>query len=144
MENRAIDMQEEWVKWNPTNMPEGNYYVTAMIQNGDGTKVILENEKNAIEIFFDGVPVIVRTSVEGIRMRTWGEVQFKYNDKEFFRNWFFYMVENSKLSQWVEEECCGVYEARELSHYCIVTGTELIDVIATFDPTITMREIIAQ
>ena len=90
-------MQENWNKWNPCEMPKGAYTVTNFIQNEKGTKIILSDEKNRIEVFFDGVTPLVRTSIEGIRMRTWGEVQKKYNDKFFFRGWFLYKVENSKL-----------------------------------------------
>jgi len=139
MENRAIDMQENWVKWNPFNMPEGEYIVTCFIQNADGVKIILDDDTNIIEIFFGGIPSIVRISDEGIRMRTWGEVYLKYNDKSFFGGWFLFKVKNSKLSEWAEGESCGLYEAEQLTHYCIVTGLELIDILTDFEPTINIR-----
>ena len=136
MENRTINMQENWIKWNPSNIPEGAFIVTDYIQNKDGTKFILDDDNNIVEILFDGITPIIRYSVEGIRMRTWGEVQQKYNDKFFFRNWFLYKVENSKLSKWAEEESCGFYVSEQLTHYCIVTSEEIIDIVSTFEPTI--------
>lgn len=136
MENRSINMQENWNKWNPCEMPEGIYYVTNFVQNQEGTKITLADEENCIEVFFDGVPQLVRTSIEGIRMRTWGEVQIKYNDKFFFRNWFLYKVGNSRLSDWASEESCGFYSAKDLTHYCIITSEDIIDVLATFEPTL--------
>jgi len=136
MENRAVYMQENWIRWNPSNAPKGEYIVTNFVQNADGVKIVLDDGENAVEIFFDGIPSIIRISVEGIRMRTWGEVQEKYNDKYFFQNWFLYKVENSKLSKWGEEESCGFYEAVQLTHYCIVTGEEIIDVLAPFEPIV--------
>jgi len=140
MENRAINMKENWIRWNPDNLPDGKYFVTDFVQNTDGTKICIVDEapiENCnIEVFFDGVTPIARTSIEGIRMRTWGEVQEKYNDKLFFRNWFFYKVENSKLTEWVEEESCGFYKKENLIHFCIVTGEDIIDIISTFEPTI--------
>lgn len=139
MENRAINMQESWIKWNPTKAPEGAFIVTDYIQNKDGTKFILDDDDNIIEILFNGITPIVRASVEGIRMRTWGEIQQKYNDKFFFRNWFLYKVENSKLSKWAEEESCGFYASEQLSHYCIVTSEEIIDILSTFEPTIILK-----
>jgi len=141
MENRAIDMQENWINWNLPDISKGEYIVTEFIQNADGVKIILDNEKNIVEIFFDGIPSIIRISVEGIRMRTWGEVQQKYHDKNFFRDGFLFKVENSKLSKWAEEESCGFYEAERLTHYCIVTIEELIDIVATFDPIVKVSEI---
>lgn len=134
-------MQENWLKWNPTNIPEGEFIVTAHIQSRDGTKFILDDENSVIEILFDGITPIVRSSVEGIRMRTWGEIQHKYDDKFFFREWFLYKVENSKLSKWAEEESCGFYALDQLTHYCIVTSEEIIDILSPFEPTIIVKPI---
>lgn len=139
MENRTINMQENWIQWNPANIPEGEFIVTDYIQNKDGTKFVLDDDNRIVEILFDGIIPIVRASVEGIRMRTWGEVQQKYNDKFFFRNWFLYKVENSKLSKWAEEESCGFYVSEQLTHYCIVTSEEIIDILSTFEPTIIVK-----
>ena len=140
MENRAIDMQENWIVWNPSNLPKGEYVVTDFVQNVDGVKIILDDEKNIVEIFFDGTPSIIRISNEGLRMRTGREVLQKYYDDYFFRDWFLFKVENSKLSKWAEEESCGFYEAKQLTHYCIVTIEELIDVLASFEPIVTVSE----
>lgn len=132
-------MQENWIKWNPANVPEGEFIVTDYIQNKDGTKFILDDENNIVVILFDGITPIIRSSVEGIRMRTWGEVQQKYNDKFFFRNWFLYKVENSKLSKWAEEESCGFYVSDQLTHYCVVTSEEIIDILSSFEPIIVVK-----
>ncbi|MCL2336952.1 MAG: hypothetical protein FWC60_05990 [Firmicutes bacterium] len=136
MRNKTFDVQEDWIKWNPFNMPEGSYIVTSFSQDENGVKITLDDENNVVELFFDGVPSIIRISVEGIRMRTWGEVQQKYCNKGFFRNWFLFKVENSKLSKWAVEESCGFYEIKQLTHYCIVTSEELIDILATFEPNL--------
>ncbi|MCL2425182.1 MAG: hypothetical protein FWD05_02480 [Oscillospiraceae bacterium] len=133
-------MHEEWVKLSPTNVPKGEYVVTELIQNVSGLKIILEGNKNIVEIFFDGIPRLLRDSDEGLRMRTWGEVQLKYNDTSFFRDCFFYEVKNSNLSKWIEEESGTFIRANELTHYCIVTSAELVDIVTTFEPTITMCE----
>ncbi|MCC8027700.1 MAG: hypothetical protein LIP16_20640 [Clostridium sp.] len=136
MENRAIEMQEEWVSINNYNIPEGQFIVTSFVQNAEGTEIVLDDERITVEVFFDGIPVLVRNAVENIRMRTWSEVQIKYQDKFIFRNTFFFEVKNSKLVQWSIEESCGFYDRSQLRHYCIVTGEEVIDVVATFEPTV--------
>ncbi len=132
-------MQENWIKWNPAKIPEGEFIVTDFVQNQDGTKFVLNDGNSIVEILFDGIPPIIRISVEGIRMRTWGEIQQKYNDKFFFRNWFLYKVENSKLSKWAEEESCGFYVSEQLTNYCIVTSEEIIDILSTFEPKIFVK-----
>lgn len=136
MENREIDMQEEWIKLIQYNIPEGQFIVTSFVQNSEGTKIILDNDEIAVEVFFDGIPVLLRNAIEGIRMRTWSEVQLKYKDKFIFRNNFLFEVKNSKLVQWSIEEGCGFYDESQLRHYCIVTGEEIIDVVATFEPVV--------
>ncbi|MEB3104082.1 hypothetical protein [Ferviditalea candida] len=141
MENRASDMQEEWTRLEHGVIPEGQFIVTSLIQNSDGTKVVLDDEKNVVEIVFDGIPSLVRITTEGIRMRTWSEVQLKYQNKFFFQNWFFYQVQNSKLSKWAKEESCNFYEEEQLKHYCIVTSEEVIDILAAFKPIVKVSKI---
>jgi len=134
-------MQEEWVKIGVDLIPKGRFIVTSLVQDADGVKIALDDEKTSVEIFFDGIPSMLRSSTEGIRMRTWGEVQTKYKDKSFFRNWFLFMVRKSSLTKWVTEESCNYYDTVELRHFCIVTSEELIDIIASFDPVIRVSEL---
>jgi hypothetical protein len=136
MENRTVDFQEKWESIESINIPEGQFIVTNFVQNSDGTKVSLDDEKFVVEIFFDGIPLLIRQAIEGVRMRTWGEVQAKYNDKWFFHNHFFFEVTNSLLTNWVAEEGCGFYETSKIKHYCIVTSEEMIDILAEFEPIV--------
>ena len=76
--NREPEMQEEWIKLEQYGIPKGEFIVTELIQDCEGTKVVLDDEKDRVEIFFDGIPVLVRNTVEGMRMGTWGAVQSKY------------------------------------------------------------------
>lgn len=134
-------MQEEWIRLEQGVIPEGQFIVESLIQDSDGTKVILDDEKNVVEIFFDGIPTLIRSTTEGIRMRTWSEVQLKYQNKFFFQKWFFYQVKNSKLSKWAIEESCDFYEEEQLNHYCIVTSEEVIDILAGFKPIIKVMKL---
>lgn len=134
-------MPEEWIRLEQDVIPEGQFIVTSLIQNADGTKVVLDDEKNVVEISFDGIPSLVRSATEGIRMRTWSEVQLKYNNKSFFHNWFFYQVQDSKLSKWAIEESCNFYEEEQLKHYCIVTSEEVIDILASFKPIVKVSKL---
>ena len=68
--NREPEMQEEWIKLEQYGIPKGEFIVTELIQDCEGTKVVLGDEKDSVEIFFDGVPVLVRNTVEGRRLGT--------------------------------------------------------------------------
>ena len=135
------NLQEEWIQAEKDVIPEGQFIVTSFIQNTDGTKMFLNDEKIAVEIFFDGIPLLLRSAVEGIRMWTWSEIQLKYRDKSFFRNWFFFQVQNSKLTKWAIEESCDFYNNDQIYQYCIVTSEELIDVLATFKPIVNVSKL---
>ena len=141
MEANNINMSENWLKWNPIDIPKGEYIVTSFTQDKNGVKILLDDEKHAVEVFFDGVPLLIRQAMEGIRMRTWGEIQDKYHDKSYFRHHFFFLVKNSLLTEWAVEEGAGFYEREEISHYCIVTSEELIDILATFEPEIKVTSV---
>ncbi len=141
MENRSENLKEEWIKLEEEKIPEGEFYATSFVQNMEGVKISLDDGKFAVEIFFDGVPFLIRQAVEGIRMRTWAEIQTKYDDKSFFRRHFFFLVKNSLLIEWAVEEGCGFYEKDKIIHYCIVTSEELIDILAEFAPSVKVSKI---
>ena len=142
MENRSIDMRENWIQiLKPDDFPKGGYFVvTDFRQNVDGMKIVLEDERDyVVEILFDGYPELTRISYEGERMRTWMEVQKKYQDQNFFADWFFYKVENSKLSQWIEEESYTSLLAEDFTHYCIITGDNVVDIVSSIEPAIVCK-----
>ena len=137
MENKMAD--ERWTRWNPCGIPSGQYTVSKITQNFEGVSIILDDEMCEVEMLFDGVPEIVCSSTANIRMKTWSEIQIKNNDRSYFRYHFLYKVKNSRLMQWLCDEGCGFYEKGSLQHYCIVTGTEVIDVVAGFEPIVSLR-----
>lgn len=136
MGNKEINFSEEWIKIIRNDIPDGEYIVTNFVQNINGTKIMLDDGEHIVDIFFDGIPVLSRNTIEGIRMRTWGNVQLKYNDKFIFRKSFFFEVKNSELIKWCVQESCEFYENNQLKHYCIVTSEEMIDIVSTFEPII--------
>ena len=134
------DIKEEWIPWNPTGIPEGDYVVTDFIQDEKGTKILIYDATTNVEVFFDGLPFLMRIAIEGIRIRTWGEAMENANNKSIFTNWFLFIVNNSRFTKWALEEGCGLYDMYDLTHYCIVTSQEVIDILATFQPSIRIIE----
>jgi hypothetical protein len=134
------DKQENWIKWNLTNIPKGEYIVTDFVQNADGVTITLDDEENIIQIYFDGIPTVIRMSVAGLRIKTCREAMDRYNDAHLYRDCFLYTIENSNLSKWAEEESCGFREESEFTHYCIVTTQEVVDVMAIFAPEVKVQK----
>lgn len=138
MENRAAAMREEWVELKRYGIPPGEYVVTRLLQDSAGTDIRLESESHAAGIFFDGFPLLLRNTDSNGRMRTWSEAQLKYRNKSLFRYAFFFEVKGSALIDWCMEEGCGLYDATAYRHYCIVTANEVIDIVASFEPAVTV------
>ena len=142
MMNSEFNMSEEWVKLKENEIPKGDRYaITKIIDDEEGTKIFLDNEVFAVEIFFDGMPLLIKIADEDVRMRTWGDVQERCGDKYIFRYHFFFEVKNSKLTEWVKEEGCGFYDDFfTITHYCIVADGGFIDIVATFEPKVTVSK----
>lgn len=134
--NHNIFLKEEWHAWNPDYISTENCVVTQIIQDIEGTKILLDNEYDFYKIFFEGVTPLVRSCEQGLRMRTWSNVQKKYNNKKYFNNYFLHKVEKSNLIDWIMEEDCGFYEREELQHFSIVTSVEIIDIVSYTEPEI--------
>ena len=141
MMNNEFSTNEEWIKLKEDEIPKGDRYaVTKIVEDEIGTKIFLDNGISAIEVFFDGVPLLTRNScIDGVRMRTWSEAQEKYDDY-FFSKDFFFEVKNSRLVDWIIEESYGVYEKEKITHYCIVADDGFIDIVATFEPKVTISK----
>jgi hypothetical protein len=141
MENRTVNMQENWIKCDvPKSQNEFGFTVTSIVQDSEGTKIFLEDEKIKVELYWDAL-VILRSSIESVRLRTVADVLTKYGNNSFFRGCFLYRVENSTFSDWVDEESYGVYEKSKQTHYCIVTSLDVIDVVASIEPAIKVTEL---
>jgi len=53
-------------------------------------------------------------------------------------------IEFQNIQRWEEfnyHESCGFYEEKQITHYCIVTSEELIDILTTFKPSIKVSQI---
>ena len=143
MMKNEFNINEEWIKLKENEIPQGKRYaITKLLDDEIGTKIFLDNEIFAVEIFFDGIPLLVRrTSEDGARMRTWSSVMEKYNDKYFFKEHFFFEVKNSELTEWIKEEGCGAYDSEQITHYCVLADDGCIDILSTFKPLVTVSKI---
>lgn len=140
-EDKMMEEQEEWIKPERFDIPKDEYVVTGLCQDTEVLRIKLESERYAVEILFDGIPVMFQEAVEGMRMNTWGSVQERYGDRYYFRYVFFFEIKNSKLVKWCIKESCGFYNENELKHFCIVTSEEMIDVVSTFEPEVSITHI---
>ena len=109
-ENLSGRFSEEWIRLMDDKIPEGEYAVASLIQDSSGVRILLDSGGHKVRIIFDGFPLLVQSSEEGLRMRTWGNVQRKYKDRFIFRKAVLFEVKNSSLVKWCVQESCGFYQ----------------------------------
>jgi len=131
---------EKWTIWKPIEIPKGNYEVTNIMQNDKGTLIKLNDGVNKIDVLFEGFVVALRVCDEGSRIKTVMEVQQSQSDRFYFSEWPLYMVENSMFGKWLIDESCGIYADGELEHISIVTANEVIDILTTYQPVISLTK----
>ena len=68
-------------------------------------------------------------------MMSWSIAQEKYNDKLYFRKNPVYKLENLLLIKWILIESGDFYLETDLTHYCIVTEQDVVDIISMCEPT---------
>ena len=134
--NNELHKDEKWILWNPLNIPNCQAFSVEITQEDSGTNFLVECENQFISLLFEGFIPIYVYSDEGIRMATYMPVQDKNNDKYYFTKWFLYKIEDSDFMKWAIQESCGFYEKNELQHFCIVTSTEVVDILSFVEPTI--------
>lgn len=131
--------KQNWIKYNPTNIKFEGAYSAFPKHTEEGIKFVIDCEDgNNLEVSFDGFIPAYNYAIEGLKIETWGLIQQQNNDKSFFKKWFLYKIENSDFLKCSVEESGGYYLEEELSHYCIVTQSSLIDILATSKPKITI------
>jgi len=57
---------------------------------------------------------------------------------EFYAEWTFFKVTNSEYIQWLSEQSYGIAESESLIHFSILAGDSIVDVIAAYEPKITI------
>lgn len=121
-------------KYNPFDISECRAFSSEISIDKEGLHVILDCDIGKIELCFSGNVPAYLYSVEGIRVSSWAKVQEDTNDKYYFRKWFLYKIDNSDFLKWAIKESCGFYSEKELTHYRIVTGTDVIDILSSCMP----------
>lgn len=145
MKSSDIYMQmkkgEIYIAWNPENAAFCSADYVEIKENEDDLSFAVNCKERVITVTFSGIVPIYMRSEEGIRMMSWSIVQEKNKDRFYFAKWPVYKVENSCLMKWALIESCGFYSEGSLTHYCIVTDQEVVDIISMCEPTITVKMI---
>jgi len=130
-------MKEQWKNYVEDEIPFDNYEVSEVVQNAEGTKIVLCGSANILTVKFVWTDSL-RITDEGRRIRTYNEVkEIQEYRKNFYGNPL-YIVENSEFVEWIKLEMDGFYMNKV--HYVIMTLNDIVDVLATDSPEITIEK----
>ncbi|MCM1133379.1 MAG: hypothetical protein NC340_07895 [Ruminococcus flavefaciens] len=127
-----IHENEEWILYNPLNLPRCQA-LSVEIKQEENTVFAVDCENCSVRLVFECFVPVYLYSYEGIRMATYAPVQEKYNDKYYFTKWFLYEIKNSGFFNWAMTECGGLYHNCN-RHFCIVTENDVVDILASGEP----------
>lgn len=132
-------MQEEYVNWDVPEIPKGEYDIVKIVQDVNGTSIVLFDENIEVTVLFDDAVFALCTSTELLRTRTSFEEQIRRSNRYGLAKWPFYKVENSKFLEWARNEDYGFYRDIVITHYSIITGNDYVDILSSVEPIVTSR-----
>ena len=142
MESSNLYMQmksnENYIVWNPDDIAPCSADYVEICEDEDALRFVVNCGESVITVSFFGIVPAYMFSEEGMRMMSWSIAQEKNKDRFYFTKWPIYKVENSCMIHWALMESCGYYSEDALTHYCIVTDQEIVDIISMCEPRITV------
>lgn len=138
-------MQEKWYRWEPANNLSKNYYIKSITDSvEDKFKIILsdaENSNKKILISFAHGVDAYRCTNESFTFLTIDSLEKTYGT-DFYSNWAFFKVEDSEYLKWISKQSYGVYDGSKFpfTHFCILGVDAVVDIINTYEPTITFLD----
>lgn len=97
----------------------------------DGFNILVysvSDHEDVINIFFESVKAY-RSINEGDRLKLWSEISIEDDT-------FIFIVENSKYLEYFYTQSKNIHKHEQLKHYFVMTTDDCIDVITTYDPSV--------
>lgn len=131
-------MQEQWVKWEPIKGLFQKYYIESILDSINGFEIVLfegHDKKEKVHVVFENSIDAYKCSEEGFRLKTIWELGDKYG-KDFYGDWTFFKVINSRYLQWLSEESVGMYDSLSFIHFSFLVADSVLDVVTTYEPKV--------
>jgi hypothetical protein len=134
-------MQEKWIIWDSQieNFPD-KIYLDNLTDNKDGLVLNFSNEDGdkTIKIIFEDSVMSYRNNDESYMLRTINYVSEVYGSSFMKKNSIF-IVENSPYIEWFNSESYDIYKDYDLRHFVFMTPNDIVEVISTYPPKITLN-----
>ncbi len=132
---------EKWTRWEPISGLDGKYYLESFMWHEEGLIIGLINEDKGkkIKILFDKHIDAFRYTNESFYLTVIDNASSQ-DDVNFYANFSLFKVTNSEYLAWISEKSCAWSDQFEFTHFCILGGDEVIDVLARYEPTVTIMD----
>ncbi len=120
------------------DIPNDRYEVSEVVQNSDGTKIVLEGLSHIVTVNFGFVEALCICD-EGRRIESYHQIpELQAYRKADFEGKPLYLAEGSDFLKWLMKESCGF--AFDDLHFAIVTQNDFLDIAAPFPPKIEIKK----
>jgi hypothetical protein len=139
-------MNEIWTQWKPIDGLSYGYYIDAINDTFDGFSIWLAEEQErskGVLVSFQNSVYAYRSTSEGFRQRTISMLNDNYEDN-FYAQWSFFKVENSKYLQWLSQESFTLTDFLSVNHFVFIAQDSILDIAATYEPRVELISNITQ
>ena len=130
---------EEWIRWEPMKGLEGKHYLSSFGWSEKGFMVELMNfaKGKKIQILFCWYVDAYRYTNESFNLKILDNASQK-DDTNLYGNYSLFKVKNSEYLAWISDKSCTLSDNMNFIHFCILGGDEYIDIIAGYEPKVTI------
>lgn len=133
-------MTEVWKKWAlPETLPAKSFGCKTL-DSENGLTVFLMDQSWSEQgrICFERGLLAYRVTDEGKRLKLMASLDKTYGTA-FYAEAMFFQVEQSEYLEWFNEQTFNSYDSFKITHYVVLSANEIVEVLATQEPTITVR-----
>jgi len=130
-------------RWEPVQISEidkkyGRAEYAKIIDDEHGLRIelVFENDSR-VRFLFETSVLAYNVCDEGRRLKTLNFFIEQYG-LGMFGKYPVYIVENSGYIKWFNEECYDAFSKYTISHYVFVTSTDIIDILTTYAPQVSV------
>jgi hypothetical protein len=132
-------MNEQWTQWKPIDGIAPGYNLESITDGIPGLFIRLHenmNKKKGLLVSFTYSAEAYRITDESFRGETFLALSQQYGNP-FFSEWALFKVKNSEYVQWLSRESSGITNTWNFIHFVFLTQDSMLDVVTTYEPTIT-------
>ena len=118
-------------------VPKDQYELDEILQNENGLSMRFSGEYRTIVIEYGYRWIWYSSSDEADRWKTFRKY---FGDRNCVETGLFYILNNSKLKKWIIDEKYGVWNEDKLEHQIYVALNDIIEIIATDRPKVSIIE----